>query len=217
MKKLHRLLYFGLGTFFMAAICLNGADLMTAQENEQTVRKVWKQAIVDNKRDYDKMIATLEKVIAADTASVAALTATLLKGWIEMDRVETEAQGSFDKARTLFETLSKKHSQTWQAQVCRILLVRMLHVDGKYREAIAAAKKGLVEIDWKLLTKARPPDFSELVEMSKTTSELTPDQLRYVIANSYLELKEPIEAGKWISQIEDQEMRRQIQQALGAR
>lgn len=180
----------------------------------ETVRQIWKRGIVEDQRDYDRMVSELRKVIATHGESNEALTAQFIIGRIELNRAETEALASFSKVREVLEPLATKHPKAWQGQAARIVLLHILELEEQSRQVISAAQKALGEIDWELLGKSAPPDLAEFKKMSDTKSELTPDFLRSLIAKSYLKLNEPKEAKRWLSQIEDVEIRREIEQML---
>jgi hypothetical protein len=186
-------------------------------QNGETVRRIWKRAIVEDQRDYDRMIAALRKVILNAPGSKEALTAELLMGRIEVNRTDTEALGSFAKAKETLGPLAAKHPKTWQGQLARLGLLHILHLDKDYKAAIVGAEKALNEIDWDTLGKKAPSDLAEFKKTSDIAPELTPDFLRPLIAKSYIALKQPKEAEKWLSEIENKEIRREVQQAPGAR
>ena len=74
----------------------------------------------------------------------------------------------------------------------------------------------MIDINWNLLTQERPVDLVEIDTLGNITNELSRDKLRYVIASSFLELKEPHEATKWIAQIENAETRRELEEMRDA-
>jgi hypothetical protein len=160
------------------------------------------------------MIAALRKLIADGRYTNEALTAQLLIGRIELNRAETDAPGSFSKAKKALEPLATKYPKTWQGQLARIGLLQILHLSRQDRETISAAQKALKEIDWGLFGKDAPADLAEFKTMSDIGPDLSPDFVTALIVRSYVKVNEPKEAERWLSQIEDKDMRRELQQML---
>jgi hypothetical protein len=72
----------------------------------------------------------------------------------------------------------------------------------------------LKEIDWGLFGKDAPADLAEFKTMSDIGPDLSPDFVTALIVRSYVKVNEPKEAERWLSQIEDKDMRRELQQML---
>jgi hypothetical protein len=186
----------------------------TREDSSPTIRSLWKMVFVDDRRDYDQMIAELKKIISSNENSNDALTAKFLIGRIEINRTESQALSSYEKATTAFEDLTKNHPKTWQGQYARMALLFLRQSEGKHALVVSEGPKALAEIDWNLIGKDAPPELVDYTKMDDKKEKLTPDLLKGLIANSYLELKEPKEAQKWILKIDDEEMKKELQQLL---
>jgi len=193
---------------------LEGEEATNDTGTAAKVRDLWKLAIVEDQRDYDGMTKELRKITSNSNDSNEALTAQFLIGRIELDRAQNEAIGSFLKAKAVLEPLATKHPKTWQGQMAQIVSLHILQLENHHREVIIGAQKALIEIDWDLFGKNAPADLSELLMLMEDKSQLTPDVMRVLIVNSYLELKEAKAAGQWIEKIQDEKIRQEIQNQL---
>lgn len=214
MKLLGKLIHIAFCTSISFIGSLKAEEKTIVKSDKETVREIWKRALIDDQRDYDRMISELRKVNSKNSESNEAFTAQFIIGRIELDRAETEALNSVAKAKEELEPLATKHPKTWQGQAARIVLIHIQQIDKHHREVISDAQKALIEIDWDLFGKNAPPDFLELWKMREEKSDLTRDLLRGMIVNSYLELEEKKEAENWIQKIEDKEMQQELQQQM---
>ncbi|MEO5714177.1 MAG: hypothetical protein ABIT37_11875 [Luteolibacter sp.] len=217
MKCHYTLGFIFIGVFVAVSGTSRGAEPVDkTMENmpSPTVRDLWKMVFVDDRRDYDQMISALKRIIGVDGNSNDTLTAKFLIGRIEINRTEADALSSYEKARAAFEDLTKSDPKTWQGQYARMALLCLLQSEGKYALVISEGPKALAEIDWNLIGKDAPPDLADYTKMADKKEKLTPDLLKNLIANSYLELKEPKEAQNWILKIDDEEMKKELQQQL---
>lgn len=185
--------------------------------NSNPVRKLWKSVVIDEGRDYDRLLASAQRIIKEKHGTADALTAEFLLGRIHMDQASNEVSETLDKARTVFEELAKRNPETWQGQAARISLINILQVEGRHSEVITASAKGLKEINWNLLGRNAPPDLADYRKLAGAEAEFTPDVLRMFLARSYFEQGKADQAKQWAMKIDDAEMKKETLEAIAGR